>query len=111
MLTIIGSCSAISNGLSRAGWATLMDKYGFKKLFCGLMVVYLVCIGSIGYIGSRGWAYFIIVCATQCSNGGMFSCFPAITSKIYGNKVESFNSYLIGRCCNLWNTVHFHWFG
>ena len=50
MLTIIGSVSASANGLSRAMWAMLMDKYGFKKVFVGVMIINLGCTSSLGNI-------------------------------------------------------------
>lgn len=69
-----------------------MDKFGFKKVFCGIMVINLGCTASIGYVGDNGWAYLFILCITMGCEGGMFSCFPAITSKIFGHKVlPSFN--------------------
>lgn len=36
-LTVVGSISAVLNGLSRGVWAAIMDKLGFKKVFFALL--------------------------------------------------------------------------
>ena len=51
------------------------------------MIINLVCTASIGYVGNNFWAYLVILSLTMCCEGGMFSCFPAESSKIFGHKV------------------------
>lgn len=87
LLSIIGACSAITNGLSRAMWAMLMDKFGFKCVYILVMIINLICTATIGYLNGDGIAYLFILSITMGCEGGMFSTFPAITSKIFGHKV------------------------
>jgi len=38
-MTIVGSIGAISNGCTRAFWALLFDKFGFKRVYFALIFV------------------------------------------------------------------------
>ena len=69
-------------------WASLMDRFGFKLIFNIVMIINLICTASIGYVGNNFWAYLVILSLTMCCEGGMFSCFPAESSKIFGHKVS-----------------------
>ncbi|CAD8092769.1 unnamed protein product [Paramecium sonneborni] len=86
-LTILGSVQAVCNGGSRFGWAVLSDKIGFKKVYLIIAVINLICTASIGYIENSYAGYFIILCVTMCCEGGLFSCYPAVSAKIFGHKV------------------------
>ncbi|CAD8089028.1 unnamed protein product [Paramecium sonneborni] len=86
-LTVLGSVQAICNGGSRFGWAVLFDKIGFKKVYLIIAVINLICTASIGYISNSYTGYFIILCVSMCCEGGLFSCYPAVSAKIFGHKV------------------------
>jgi OFA family oxalate/formate antiporter-like MFS transporter len=49
-LTIIGSIGSAFNGCSRAFWATLMDKIGYKKTYFFLIILNLLTTSTIGYV-------------------------------------------------------------
>lgn len=85
--TVIGSVHSMANALSRAMWAALMDKYGFKIVFCIIMVVNLATTAAMSYIQGSFWAYLFLMAITMGCEGGMFSCFPAVSAKIFGHKV------------------------
>jgi len=38
-LTIAASAGSIGNGISRLGWATLQDRFGFKNIFTVILVI------------------------------------------------------------------------
>jgi OFA family oxalate/formate antiporter-like MFS transporter len=49
-LTIIGSIGSAFNGCSRAFWAILMDKIGYKKTYFFLIILNLLTTSTIGYV-------------------------------------------------------------
>lgn len=69
------------------GWALLMDKIGFKKVFCIVAVVNMACTASMGYLDGSFGGYLVVLSITMACEGGMFSCFPAVSAKIFGHKV------------------------
>lgn len=38
-LTLVGGIGGAMNGLSRLFWASLMDKYGFKRIYGALLIL------------------------------------------------------------------------
>ena len=45
---MVGSISAVLNGLSRGVWAAIMDKLGFKKVFFALLCLeVLSCVAAL----------------------------------------------------------------
>ncbi|CAK69197.1 unnamed protein product (macronuclear) [Paramecium tetraurelia] len=86
-LTVLGSVQSVCNGGSRFLWAVLFDKYGFKKLFLVISVINLICSATIGYINNSYAGYFIILCLTMFCEGGLLSCYPAVSAKVFGHKV------------------------
>lgn len=69
-------------------WAVLFDKFGFKKLYLVISVINLICSASIGYINNSYVGYFIILCITMICEGGLLSCYPAVSAKVFGHKVN-----------------------
>ena len=93
-LTIIGSVASVSNGCSRALWASAMDKFGFKKLFAINMLIQMGMAAGMGYLNGNAIGYLIMLAITMGCEGGLFSTFPVIATKIFGTKV---NKLLINR--------------
>lgn len=52
-----------------------------------IAVINLICTATIGYINNSYTEYFIILCITMCCEGGLLTCCPAVSLKIFGNKV------------------------
>lgn len=65
----------------------LFDKIGFKKVYLTIAVINLICTATLGYIGGSYGGYFIILCVTMACEGGLLSCFPAVSGKVFGHKV------------------------
>jgi len=82
----------------------LFDKYGFKKLYLVISVINLICSASIGYINNSYAGYFIILCLTMFCEGGLLSCYPAVSAKVFGHKV---NLKLMYRLDLLYMEVYF----
>ena len=38
-LTLVGSLQALTNGLSRAMWGLLLDRFGFKKIYSIILIM------------------------------------------------------------------------
>jgi nitrate/nitrite transporter NarK len=90
MLTIVGAIASVSNGCSRAAWAFLMDKFGFKCVFLIISVINLITSGLLGYTNGNAAAYLILLAVTMGCEGGLFATFPAVSGKIFGHKVIIF---------------------
>jgi len=41
-MTVVGSIGAVSNGCTRALWAILFDKFGFKRVYFVLVIVQVI---------------------------------------------------------------------
>ena len=57
-LTTVGSIGAVVNGCSRSLWATLQDKYSFKKIFFILLIIQIPLSGTlvkISELGDENW--------------------------------------------------------
>jgi MFS family permease len=88
-LTLTGSLKDLSNGLSRAMWGLLMDKFGFKKCYFVILVIQLSLAVTFSSVSDNNTLFLVWVCATMCVEGGQFSIFPAQSIKIFGHKVGS----------------------
>jgi hypothetical protein len=88
-LTLMGSIAALGNGSSRAFWAWLQDSQGFKKIFLLMMGFQLVLIGTFRYVMDDYILFSLYFVGVLFVEGGYFGLFPALTSKVYGNKVGS----------------------
>lgn len=64
-----------------------MDKIGFKKVFILVALLNMICTGVMGYLNGSFAGYLIVLSLAMCCEGGMFSCFPAISAKVFGHKV------------------------
>ena len=85
LLTWAASIGAgLVNGLSRFTLGTLLDKYGFKRLFTILMtsqlIVSLVCYHAAYW----PWLYFVCILLNYMSLGGMFAIFPVSVQNVFG---------------------------
>jgi MFS-type transporter involved in bile tolerance (Atg22 family) len=53
ILTIAGALGSVCNGCSRIMWATLQDKFGFKKVYGVILVLQLIISTTIYSIRVR----------------------------------------------------------
>ena len=84
LLTLAGSLGSACNGSSRIIWATLQDKFGFKKVYSCLLTLQLTLSASIYFVRKHPTVYVIWVCCTYLCYGGHFSMFPTLTARIFG---------------------------
>jgi MFS family permease len=85
-LTLVGSISALGNASSRVILATLMDHFGFRKVFCTSMVVQASIALTLQWISEFKVAYIIWIFIALFCFGGNLSMFPVLTTKIFGIK-------------------------
>ena len=83
-LTVTGAIGAIGNGVSRILWASLLDKYGFRKVYGCVLVVQLICSVGISSCNTVAILYTIVVAFSFSCEGGHFTCFPAACAYIFG---------------------------
>jgi OFA family oxalate/formate antiporter-like MFS transporter len=88
-VTTVGAAGAIWNGLSRPFWATLQDKYGFKKVYFILLIIKIPVAFTMPFARMFPLLYLIWICLTFVTLGGQFSIFPTLCGKIYGPRTGS----------------------
>jgi nitrate/nitrite transporter NarK len=83
-LTLAGSIGSLCNGASRIMWATLIDSYGFKRVYFVLLVIQMFV--AITMYPFRSYEYFYILCVglSYTCEGGHFSMFPTAGASIFG---------------------------
>ena len=86
VLTWAGSIGAICNGCSRILWATLTDYVGFKRVYFLIMLLQIIVASTIYLVRDNGTLYVIYIGLSFLCEGGHFSCFPAVSAKIFGLK-------------------------
>ena len=84
VLTVAGAIGSVCNGSSRLIWATLQDKFGFKKIYTSLLVVQLITSLSIASCIDSPGLYTLMVGLAFTCEGGHFSTFPAACARIFG---------------------------
>lgn len=85
-LTLAGCIGSLFNGSFRYGWAHAMERYDFKLVYLILCVIQTAVVSSFYYIGKVKGLFFIWICVINCTEGGNFSLFPAVLTKLYGKK-------------------------
>jgi MFS transporter, OFA family, oxalate/formate antiporter len=83
-LTTAGAIGSVCNGGSRIFWATLQDKYGFKKVYTCLLTLQLIVAFSIYSVKESAFFYTLWVSFSFLCEGGHFSMFPTLSAKIFG---------------------------
>jgi Na+/melibiose symporter-like transporter len=84
VLTVAGALGSVCNGCSRIMWASLQDKYGFKKVYGVILVLQLILSLTIYQVRTNEYLYVTWVAISFLCEGGHFSCFPPAVCKIFG---------------------------
>lgn len=61
-----------------------MDLTSFKTVYRIIMVIQLICAGTITIFASNKVAYLLITCFSLACMGGHYALFPTITVKTMG---------------------------
>jgi len=83
-LTLAGAIGSVCNGGSRIMWATLQDKFGFRKIYAFVMVLQLVVSATVWNVHESAYLYPIWVACSFLGEGAHFSMFPAVTANVFG---------------------------
>ncbi|CAI2368038.1 unnamed protein product [Moneuplotes crassus] len=83
-ITLVGSLGAVTNGLSRGVWATLMDFIGYKKVVMGLLTLEIIIAFTFVAVHEVKTLYLIWVLASFSILGGQFATLPTLCGKIFG---------------------------
>ena len=83
-LTLAGALGSVCNGSSRIMWASIQDKFGFKRVYFCLLLIQIVMCFSIFYLKSYAFLYVSCICFSFLCEGGHFSMFPTAAAKIFG---------------------------
>jgi Na+/melibiose symporter-like transporter len=82
-LTIAGALGSVCNGCSRIMWASLQDKFGFKKVYLVLMLIQLISACVIWKIRDNAGLYIFFACLVFACEGGHFSMYPTACAQIF----------------------------
>lgn len=83
-LTLAGALGSVCNGCSRIFWASLQDKFGFKRVYFCLLLIQLGVSFTIFLVRKNVVLYTIWVCLSYLCEGGHFSMFPTAAVNIFG---------------------------
>jgi MFS family permease len=83
---VAGAVAYVCNGSSRIFWASMMDCFGWTKVYMVLLCVQLIVAIVIGYVRSSPVPYIICVGLSLLTEGGHLGLFPAACGKIFGIK-------------------------
>merc|ERR1719428_2118233 len=82
--SMLGGYGALSNGIGRIFWASLVDSYGFK----GPWLVMCTCMGLaliLYKVSSKSAISFsLATCMIFCYQGGAFAMAPTISAAVFG---------------------------
>ncbi|XP_071479836.1 apicoplast pyruvate carrier 1-like [Diadema antillarum] len=84
-LAIVGSFSAVFNGLGRVFWGSLADKFSYRVIMMvlsGTTAALFTTLIATQYVGRV--MFFIWVCAIFFVFSGNFALFPTVTARAFG---------------------------
>lgn len=84
VLTLGGALGMVFNGCSRVIWASLQDKFGFKRVYRVMMILQTTVAWTVFLIHENPTLYVIWICLVFTVEGGHFSMFPALCGKVFG---------------------------
>ena len=61
-----------------------MDYTNFKFVYRIVMIIQLICCGTIGFLSEMKIAYLLIVCFSLACMGGHYALFPTVTINTMG---------------------------
>ncbi|CAI2359008.1 unnamed protein product [Moneuplotes crassus] len=88
-MTTVGAVASVTNGFTRIGWATLFDKFGFKYVYIGLLLVQSANAFTIQLIRGVPILYLIWVSTGFLCLAGLVTLFPPLSAKVFGPKTGS----------------------
>jgi len=88
-LTTVGSVGSAMNGCARVFWATLSDRFGFKKVMSILLIIQCIFCPTYDLISSSKGAFFLWYCVAMATEGGLLALLPAVTGRVFGPKKGS----------------------
>ncbi|EAR99903.1 oxalate/formate antiporter family transporter (macronuclear) [Tetrahymena thermophila SB210] len=88
-LTLIGSLSGITNGLTRPFWSALLDKYKFKDCYAAVCIVQIILCVTFQFAVKHDAFYLFWVVITMGTFGGTFGMLLALCAQFFGTTVGS----------------------
>jgi len=94
--TWAGALGSIFNGCSRFFWASLQDKYGFRKIYLCVSTIQLVSSLLLYPMSDNSFVFVALICSSFMCEGAHFACFPAACVRIFGlENGPHINSFLL----------------
>ena len=83
-LSLMGGLGALSNGLGRLFWGSMVDKYGFKGPFSVTVGIMAASMALFQRLASSKLAFAVGLCAIFASTGGIFAMAPTVVASVFG---------------------------
>ena len=84
-LSLMGGLGALFNGLGRLFWASMVDRYGFKKPFQISVAIQAVMMACYRKFAVSKVSFAIATCAIFSCIGGNFAMAPTVTNIAFGS--------------------------
>jgi OFA family oxalate/formate antiporter-like MFS transporter len=84
-LSLLGGLGALSNGLGRLFWGTMVDKFGFGGPFTATVGIMASSMALFQRVASFSkLAFATVVCLLFSSTGGLFAMAPPVCNIVFG---------------------------
>lgn len=80
----VGGLAALFNGVGRLFWATLVDKFGFKRPYRVLTMLEVGLMLGMPFAAASRSLFAVVVCLIFFCLGGNFSMFPTVNTLSFG---------------------------
>ncbi len=94
MLTIIGSCGSVLNGLGRLIWGIAIDQMSFRNISIIFNLIFITTAITVPFV-TNPYIYLIYVSIIYFCYGGSYSIYAAQTIKIMGKEMGSKIYFLV----------------
>jgi MFS-type transporter involved in bile tolerance (Atg22 family) len=79
-----GSISALVQAVARLSVGSMYDKYGFKKIFYGLMTLNMITSSACYSVRGITWLYFVSIQLNYMVTAGIYALFPTAVYNTFG---------------------------
>ena len=70
-LTVIGSVGALTNGVMRIFWSSLLDYFPFRRVNSTLLLIQIGCLLSIQASAKNQYTYMVVVALSMMCEGSI----------------------------------------
>lgn len=95
ILTLAGALACVANGVARIACSMLFEKFGFKKVYAGILIIQIIDSLLIYHCRPNQYIYPICVIFAFACQGSHIVLFPAVAVRTFGMRSGGFLSAII----------------